>query len=250
LNRCEWYFFVRRTSEHQRVAFAAFYLLDDAQLWFHRLELNGGRQTWPQFIQLVNARFGPPLTDSPVGALAMLRRSDSVDDYAKQFMALSCRDTSLTEPLQVQLFITGLGDPLRTDVALQQPASLDDAVIFARAYEQCNICRNVPPTVARLTPRSSYRSAPASALLSAAVGPATSLTSVNKPTTTIRLSPTEIAQRRKDDKCFHCDEFFIHGHKEHYKRLFSIEAVSQLSPSMPSLGSSRVLGGLCTSTCT
>jgi hypothetical protein len=59
----------------------------------------------------------------------------SVADYAKQFMALSCRDISLTKPLQVQLFITGLGDPLRTDVALQQPASLDDVVIFARAYE-------------------------------------------------------------------------------------------------------------------
>jgi hypothetical protein len=77
------YFLVRRTPEHQRVAFAAFYLLDDAQLWFHRLELNGGRLTWPQFIQLVNARFRPPLTDSPVDALAMLWRSGSVDDYAK-----------------------------------------------------------------------------------------------------------------------------------------------------------------------
>jgi hypothetical protein len=57
------------------------------------------------------------------------------------------------------------------------------------------------------------------------VGPATSSTSINKPTTTIRLSPTEIAQRRKDGKSFHCDEFFVHGHKEHRKRLFSIEAV-------------------------
>jgi hypothetical protein len=60
----------------------------------------------------VNASFKPPLTNSPIGALAMLRCSGSVDDYAKQFMALSCHDTSLTEPLQVQLFITGLGDPL------------------------------------------------------------------------------------------------------------------------------------------
>jgi hypothetical protein len=60
----------------------------------------------------VNACFGPPLTDSPVSALLMLCHSGSVDDYAKQFMALSCRDTSLTKPLQVQLFITGLGNPL------------------------------------------------------------------------------------------------------------------------------------------
>jgi hypothetical protein len=45
LNRCERYFLIRRTPEHQRVAFAAFYLLDDVQLWFHRLELNDERPT-------------------------------------------------------------------------------------------------------------------------------------------------------------------------------------------------------------
>jgi hypothetical protein len=41
-------------------------------------------------------------------------------------------------PQQIQLFITDLGDPLWMDVALQQPASLDDAIIFARVYEKRN----------------------------------------------------------------------------------------------------------------
>jgi hypothetical protein len=74
LNQCERYFHVRRTPMTQRVSFTAFYLRNDAQLWFHRLELNGGRPTWTQFVQLINARFGPPLMDSPIGELAMLRR--------------------------------------------------------------------------------------------------------------------------------------------------------------------------------
>jgi hypothetical protein len=138
LNRCERYFHVRQTLEHKHVAFVAFYLLDDAQLWFHRMELNGGRPTWVQFIQLVNARFGPSLTDSPIGELAMLRRTGTVDEFSKRFIALSRRNTSLTEAQQIQLFITGLDDPLRTDVTLQKPSSLDDAVIFAWAYEQRN----------------------------------------------------------------------------------------------------------------
>jgi hypothetical protein len=44
---------------------------------------------------------------------------------------------------------------------------------------------------------------------------------------TIRLSPIEIAQHRKDCKCFHCDEFFTNGHKLLYKHFFVIEVLSE-----------------------
>jgi hypothetical protein len=49
----------------------------------------------------------------------MLCCSGIVDEFCKCFIVLSCRDTSLTEPQQIQLFITNLGVPLWTDVVLQ-----------------------------------------------------------------------------------------------------------------------------------
>jgi hypothetical protein len=226
LNRCERYFMVHRTPEPKRIALAACYLLDDAQLWFHRLELNGGRPSWSQFIQLVNSRFGLPLTDTPLGELAMLRRTGSVDEFAKRFMALSCRDPTITEQQQIQLFTTGLGDPFRLDVALQQPASVDDAIIFARAYEQRLLSRS---TGAQTAPRGSGRTASRYTQPMGTVPSATSgqpmLTTSSSPTTVLRFTPAEIAQRHKDKKCFHCDELFTPGHKQHCKQLFFMEVI-------------------------
>jgi hypothetical protein len=108
-----------------------------------------------------------------------------------------------------------LGDPLQTDVALQQPTSLDDAIIFTRAYELCN--------------RSSYKLTPSLASSTSSPAPAASATaSINKPAwITIKLTPTEISQHRKDSKCFRCDEFFTNGHKSVCKQLFSIEVVDE-----------------------
>jgi hypothetical protein len=77
LNWCEHYFLVWRTPKNRRVAYASFYLTNNTQLWYHRLELNVGPLSWSCFVQLVNKRFRPSLTDNPIGELVLLRRDDS-----------------------------------------------------------------------------------------------------------------------------------------------------------------------------
>jgi hypothetical protein len=67
---------------------------------------------WKQFVQLINTRFGPPLIDNPIGEVALLWHVGFVDDFAKRFMALSCRDLEIIEAQQIQLFIVGLGKSL------------------------------------------------------------------------------------------------------------------------------------------
>jgi hypothetical protein len=49
---------------------------------------------------------------------------------------------------------------------------------------------------------------------------------VAKPISSIkRLTPIKVAQCHKDGQCFHCDEFFMNGHKQVCKQLFCIEVI-------------------------
>jgi hypothetical protein len=125
LNCCERYFRVWRTPDHKSVAYATFHLLEDAQLWYHRLELNRGPQTLNQFMQLINTCFVPPFTDVPVGELALLQHDATIDDFAKRFTTLSCRDLAITVVYQVQLFTVGQEKALCTKVTLQRLVSLN-----------------------------------------------------------------------------------------------------------------------------
>jgi hypothetical protein len=73
---------------------------------------------------------------------------------------LSYCDT-LSEPHQVTIFTTGLDEPLQTDVKLQQPDTLEDAMRITRAYEWHTLV-DAPPITA-MAPRLASRSSLATA---------------------------------------------------------------------------------------
>jgi hypothetical protein len=59
-----------------------------------------------------------------------------VAEYQSKFLALLARCDDLVEKHQIHIFTVGLGNPLRTDVELEHPATLDDAMALACIYEQ------------------------------------------------------------------------------------------------------------------
>lgn len=104
-----------------------------AQLWYYRLELTSGTPLWCRFAQ---QRFGPAVTDGSIGEIMLLRRTGSVEDYTDKFLGLAYREADITETQLVQFYTAVLVNPLKTDVALHRPQTVDDAIMFARAYEQ------------------------------------------------------------------------------------------------------------------
>jgi hypothetical protein len=140
LHRCDQFFRAARTNEVEKVWLAAFYMEGIAQQWYYRfehnrLDNNQGNPSWSQFCELVNQQFGPPTRSNLLAELCHLRCTGSVDAYQSDFITLLARCGGVTEPQQIAIFTAGLGDPLRIDVDLQKPSTLEEATALARAFE-------------------------------------------------------------------------------------------------------------------
>jgi len=59
----------------------------------------------------------------------------SVADYQDQLLLLLARCDNVSEHQQVDLFTTGLRNPLHMDVEMQRPETLEDAMGLARTMK-------------------------------------------------------------------------------------------------------------------
>jgi hypothetical protein len=211
------------------VFLAAFYMTGDAAQWYALVERNHGTPDWAAFVKLVNQRFGPPLHDNMLGELIQLKRETTVADYQSRFLTLVNRCTGLTEKQQIDIFTAGLRNPLKTDVELEQPTTLDDAMALARAYEsRMAMTADMPsrtigrPQAGRTQPSTKVLALPTPATASAAQG-ATPVAQRLR-----RLTPAEMAAKREKGECFNCSEKFSRAHLEvcPMKGLFLLELES------------------------
>jgi hypothetical protein len=85
-------------------------------------------------MDLANVRFGPLTHSNPLGELCRL--CHALDNYINKFYQRLTWCDELFEPQQIVIFIVGLGEPLKTDVELNAPITLEDAAALAHAYIQ------------------------------------------------------------------------------------------------------------------
>jgi hypothetical protein len=129
---------------------------------------------------------------------------------------LLARCEDLTEKHQIGIFTAGLHNPVRTEVELKHPATLQDVMALVRAYEQrLTMSGDTPPHAP--TSRSSSYHAPSKPLLL----PKPAATTGNKDTSSAllppasclkRLTPAEMVAKRERDECYNCTEPFSCEH--------------------------------------
>jgi hypothetical protein len=249
LNRCEQFFRIQSTEEAGKVFLTVFYMTGDVAQWYALVERNHGTPDWAAFVKLVNQRFGPPLRDNVLGELIQLRRETTIADYQSRFLALVNRCTGLTEKQQIDIFTVGLRNPLKTDVELEQPATLDDAMALARAYENrlampvdMLVHTIARPHAGRTPPSTKVLALPAPATSSAAQGATPAAPRLR------RLTPAEMAAKREKGECFNCLEKKSRAHLEvcPMKGLFLLELESvepdELNNAQPLISLNAITG--------
>jgi hypothetical protein len=132
----ESYFRGTRTLPAEQVWMASLHMDGAAAEWYYALEREYGMVPWNRFTKFMNLCFGPRLQSNPFGELKELRRTGSVDEYQRQFLALLCHCDGLSSVHAMNLFTAGLGEPMTSDVEMQQPADLQFPMSLARAFER------------------------------------------------------------------------------------------------------------------
>jgi hypothetical protein len=159
LHKCEQFFRSQGTSPAQHIWTVAFYLEGAVSQWYFCMEKNQGEPSWPDFVDGVNKRFGPPTRSNPLGELMHLRCSGTIDEFQENVLTLLARCHNINEKQQIAIFSAGLPPQMGIDVNLQKPATLDDAMSLARAFERRLALANDPADVTPRGPRAPLRSA-------------------------------------------------------------------------------------------
>jgi hypothetical protein len=150
------------------------------------------------------------LCSNPLGKLIHLRHKGTVAKFHSKFLSLLACCEGLDEKHQINIFTVGLGNPLKTDVELEHPASLEEAMALARAYEQRLSMTEL--LLGRPLPRSTPNRTPGSGRQLLLPTPTTA-TQGGKDATPApprfkRLTTAEMVAKREKGECYNCTEQF------------------------------------------
>jgi hypothetical protein len=108
---------------------------------------------------------------------------------------------------------------------------LDRAIKLARTYEQCLAS---PPLAPTWTASRSFTKPATSTPVTPQQSTASASSIRNKTSSILKLTAAKVAERYRKNQCFHCNDQYIHNHKEQCRQLFMIKVIADEPPEQPS----------------
>jgi hypothetical protein len=142
------------------------------------------------------------------------RRFGTMVEYSKRFLENLSRVHPFADVEEHDIFINNMGEPMKTQVEMLKPATLDAAMDLAISFEHLNTVIGANAIAARLSRQIRPMASPGATLLES---------SSSTPALVFKnLTLAEMDDRRAKGLCFNCEEKFVRGHR--CKRLFYIQS--------------------------
>ncbi|PPR86409.1 hypothetical protein GOBAR_AA34282 [Gossypium barbadense] len=215
-----------------KVSLASFRLLREEQLWLDQMEEREANLDWGRFKECCHVRFGPPMSNNPLGELANLKQTGTVEEYQHQFQSLLAGTTNLKPRQQVNLFTAGLIKELRIDIEMQKPKNHGVATNMARTLEhKQNVSSKLSSRAIQNWPTSQNTGSnsiiPTTKSIAKGGGQTIEPTGNNGKMCSSapfikRLTQTEMAERMAKGLCYNCDESYSMGYKGIMNQLYDV----------------------------
>ena len=133
-----------------------------------------------------------------------------MNEYITTFEALAFFTGGLHDEFDVECFVSGLKEALQAHIRLHHPSSWMHA---------CRIACEVERALAAQSNRPNF----------IAKGHPTQAQSTTQTLKVQKVSPAEMAERRKQGLCYYCDEKYSPGHKWKEPKFFQIDSTDHSS---------------------
>lgn len=133
-----------------------------------------------------------------------------MDEYIIAFEALAFRTRGLSDVFYTECFISGLKEAIKAQVLLHHPPTWT---------EDCKMAHNVERALAAQYSRPNF----------SAKGRPPQAHNTTQTLKVQKVSPVEMAERRKQGLCYYCDEKYSPGHKCKEPKFFQIDATDYSS---------------------
>lgn len=224
--RCNAYFrMVPTVLENQKVDMATMYFEGKAALWYQTYGAKNIGTPWPEFVDLISARFEQLQETQIIEDFHKIKQYGSYMDYVDRFEKLKEHIRLLNRDTQPELyyvasFLSGLNDELKSAIRMFKPKTLQDAIELGRDQSA-----NIDAITKKIKNNTkSYGSATRNTTIRNPVQNYSGGSFKTPPTKGPMkvLTAAEMSVRREKGLCFNFDEKFVSGHKCKHNSTFMI----------------------------